>query len=85
MGRAVEVIQRLAGKAARERLEQRAARLASEDLMSWADQATLAVGRAFGDFYREGRSDSLDEARLGAASLVVVLEEIEARRSSGRL
>lgn len=83
--KALEVIRNLAGDTAARRLERRTKALPSNDLVDWADAAIAGIGRAFGDWQREGLLDGLQEARVGASSLVVVLEELEERRLSGSL
>jgi hypothetical protein len=67
------------------RLERRAQSLSSHELVSWTETNLTGIGRAFGDWQREGRPESLEEARLGTASAVIVLEELERRRQRGYL
>lgn len=85
VARALAVLSRLAGAVGVERIERRVQRMDSDSLVAWVDTSIIGVGRAYGDWVREGQTDSLDEARMGAASLVVVLEELEDRRQTGRL
>jgi hypothetical protein len=68
-----------------ETVSRRAARLPSEDLVSWAETTVTAVGRSFGDWQREGKQEGLDEARLSVAALAVVLDELNRRRTGRRL
>lgn len=78
--RALALVRRLAGQTAQERLERRASKLATDHLVDWAEATVPAIGRALSDWGREGRPESLGEASLGAASLLVVLEELERRQ-----
>lgn len=79
------VLERLAGAVGVQRIETRVKRLPNEELIGWVEGAIVGVGKAYGDWQREGWPDSLNEARMGAASLVVVLEELEERREAGRV
>lgn len=79
--RARETVQRLAGDVGMQRLERRVAALPTEQLVLWAESTLPASGRAFGDWQREGAPQSLAEATLGVASLLLVLEELERRVS----
>jgi hypothetical protein len=81
----MELVRRVAGQAAEKRLEQRVASMGTHELTDWAENAIGGVGRAFGDWTRSGEPNGLDEARLGTAALLTVLEELNARRTSRRL
>lgn len=83
--KAREVIDRLAGAVGVQRLDRRVKRLSVGELDGWVESAIVGIGKAYGDWQREGAPDSLNEARMGAASLVVVLEELEERRQAGRI
>jgi hypothetical protein len=85
MGKALDVIRALAGETAEQRLIRRAGSLSSEELVLWTENSIAGIGKAFGDWQREGLLDGLQEARVGAASVVVVLEELERRRVLGLL
>lgn len=80
-----DIILSLAGMDPVRRIEQRAERLPTNALVDWLEPAIVGVGKAINDWTREGRPDSLDEARVGTASLLVVLEELARRRDAGRL
>lgn len=82
------VLQRIAGVAGQQRIEQRIARMPSDDLVNWMDIAIGGTGQAFSDWRNGGRNeavDSLGEARMGAASVLLALEELERRRAAGIL
>lgn len=83
--RAMELVRRVAGLAAEKRLEQRVASMGTHELVDWAESAIGGVGRAFGDWTRSGEPNGLDEARVGAAALLTVLEELHQRREGRRL
>lgn len=77
--RARETVQRLAGEVGVQRLERRVAALPTEQLVLWAESTFPATGRAFGDWQRDAAPQSLAEASLGVASLVLVLDELDRR------
>lgn len=77
--KALDVVRRIAGQLAEQRLEQRVTKMSTDRLVDWADATVPAIGRALGDWTRSGQSESLDEARMGAAALLQVLEELHAR------
>lgn len=88
MGLAQRVIERIAGAAGQQRIEQRIMRMPSEELVDWMDAGMAGIGRSFSDWRNGGRNeaiDSLGEARMGAASMLLVLEELERRRELGTL
>lgn len=79
------IIGRLAGIDPVTKIERRAARLGTNALVDWLEPTVVGVGKAINDWSREGRPDSLDEARVGTASLLIVLEELAHRRDTDRL
>lgn len=85
MIRALELVRKAAGAAAEKRLEQRVAAMGTHELVDWAESAIGGVGRSFGDWTRSGEQSGLDEARVGAAALLTVLDELHARRQARRL
>lgn len=81
--KALDVVRRLAGGTAEERLVKRARSLPAGELVMWVDATVPNIGRAFGDFVQQGHEEGLKESLMGAAALLVVLEELERRRSVG--
>lgn len=63
-------------------LEKRIDKIATPDLMSWADQALFGVGRSLSDWERYKNEDSLEEAYMGAEALAKVLAAIIQRTKS---
>lgn len=62
------------------KLEQRVSKLSTPDLVSWSEQALYGIGRSLSIWQRSPESkEFLEEARMGAEALHVVLEEIKAR------
>lgn len=62
------------------KLEARVAKLSTADLVSWAEQALYGIGRSLSIWQRSPeQAEMLEEARIGAEALHVVLEEIKAR------
>lgn len=57
-------------------LEKRIEKLATADLLSWADQALFGIGRSMSDWERFKSIDSLKEAQMGAEALTKVLETL---------
>lgn len=87
-GLAQRVIEKIAGAAGQQRIEQRIARMSSEDLVQWMDAGIAGIGQSFADWRNGGRNQAIDglgEARMGAASMLLVLEELELRRTAGTL
>lgn len=62
-----------------ERARKRASRIATPDLVSWADQALFGLGHSVDTFRRSGDVASLTEALDGAVALRAVLEELVRR------
>lgn len=77
------VVQQLGGMDALTRLQRRVSRLDTHALTDWCDTAAVGVGRAFNDWQQDGNQDSLDEARMGTAALLVALEELKNRTAVG--
>jgi hypothetical protein len=67
------------------RLERRVAKMRTGDLVLWTESSTAGIGKAFGDWQQTGERDSLDEARMGTAALLIALDELERRRAAGAL
>lgn len=57
----------------------RVARLATPDLMPWADQALYTAGRCLTRYARHPRQDSLDEAVNAARVLLAIMDEMALR------
>jgi hypothetical protein len=85
---AVERVAAVAGWKAAERLEERVNRMSSTALVQWGEQAITGLSRAYSDWQNGAAalgSDPLGEARVAAASLCAVLDELETRRAAGAL
>lgn len=67
-----------------ERARTRAAKLDVRTLIDWCENTGSGTVAALFDFLK-GKDEGLDEALMGARCMVVVLEEIENRRSLGTL
>lgn len=59
--------------------EKRAALLPTHELVDWADTSLYHIGRSISEYRKEPDPAMLAEARLGAETLVVLLQEIERR------
>ena len=81
---AAAVIRRLGGESAELTLERRVSRLDTFALVGWAETTVAGIGRAMDDWTRDGKPESLDEARMGTAALLMVLEELHVR-TAGRV
>lgn len=68
--------------ALRAKAAKRLARLATPDVMNWADQAGTGVAKALDDYRRIGDRQSLLEAQEGVAALAGVLDVLLARDSA---
>jgi hypothetical protein len=62
-------------------LEKRISKLATGDLLKWADQALFGIGRSIADYERYKSIESLKEAEMGAEALHKVLETVITRIS----
>lgn len=88
MSLARAILDRIVGATGVQRAEQRIARMSSNDLVDWLDTGISGVGASFSDWRKGGRNeavDSLGEARVGAATVLLALEELDRRRSLGTL
>jgi len=65
------------------RIEKRVSVIDTPDLIKWADQALFGIGRGLTDWGRTDEYLALEEAKIGAESLLAVLEEL-ARRSENK-
>ena len=63
------------------KIAKRLALLPEADLVSWGDQALYSTGRYLTAYQRERLPEYLDEARLGAETLLGVVEEIKRRQA----
>ncbi len=88
MSLAKAVLQRIAGSLGEQRADQRIAAMSTNDLVQWIEGGIAGVGRAYSDWLKGGRNeavDSLNETVMGAATLLLAVEELVSRRDSGRL
>lgn len=81
--KALEVVRRLGGQVAVQRLETRVRRMPVEQLVQWSESTIPGIGKALGDWTQRGEPTGLEEARMGTAALLTVLEELERRRAAG--
>lgn len=63
------------------KIAKRLARLPESDLVAWADQSIYSTGRYLTAYQRDRAPEYLDEARLGAQTLLEVVEEIRRRQA----
>ena len=69
------------GSTAESRLVERVDRLSTAELADWADTAALALERLVGQWTRDGDRDGLSDARATTATLLYVLDSLDARVS----
>lgn len=88
MSLARAVLERVVGAAGRARAETRIERMDTHALVDWLDVGIAGTGKAFAD-WRSGQStpdmDSLNEACVGAATVLLALDELARRRDAGLL
>ena len=79
-----KMIRRKSNKVEQEKtqVEKRIAKLPSDDLTKWADQALYGIGRNMSDWTKTVDPTYLDEAKLGAEALVAVMTELQKRYDS---
>jgi hypothetical protein len=58
-------------------LDKRLAVIPTPDLPLWADNVLSQTGKHLQQFLRDGDRDALEEAKLGAESLVSLIQELE--------
>lgn len=88
MSLARAILERIAGSVGVQRAETRIAAMPTPDLVDWIEGGIVGVGRAYSDWLKGGRNeaiDSLQETEMGAAALLLAIEELVQRRYSGRL
>lgn len=81
--RALDVVRQVGGDTAQVRLEKRVANMDGFALLDWAESTVPGIGRALADWSQHGETDSLNEARMGTAALLTVLEELHSRTAEG--
>lgn len=62
-----------------DRVRARVRRIATPDLLSWADQAIFGLGRHLSEYQRHGSEADLEEARMAAHALKEVLDDLHRR------
>lgn len=62
-----------------ERVRARVRKIATPDLLLWADQAIFGLGRHLSEFQRHGSEADLEEARIAATALKAVLDDLSRR------
>lgn len=64
------------------KMRSRTAKIPTADLLNWAEQAEMGIGRHLSDYRRQHAPDDLEEAIMGACALYAVLCDLR-KRSSG--
>lgn len=64
------------------RLQKRVARIATVELIPWAEQTMYVLGRTLRDYDRTGEAPALDQAVEAAEALQAVVRELQRRQSS---
>lgn len=67
------------------RVEKRVESLPTSELLPWAEQSIYAIGRSLSVWQKTKEDYSLEEARLGAEALHVIIETIVKRQKDARL
>ena len=65
------------------RVEKRVESLPTSDLLPWTENALYTIGRNLSTWQKTRDSASLEEARVGAEALNVILESLVKRHSNG--
>lgn len=79
---AVKTLRQYASDRADEKLAKRMQRMDLPSLIQWTETTAVGVGAAFGDWQLKRDPASLAEARLGTATLLFALEELQRRDSA---
>lgn len=67
-----------------EKIRRRVAKISTEDLLMWADNAASGMQRQLDDFRRAPAEDHLGEIKLAALSMDVVADELASRLKQAR-
>lgn len=65
------------------RIEKRVEALPTSDLLPWTENALYTIGRNLSSWQKTKDSATLEEARIGAEALHVILESLVKRHSNG--
>jgi hypothetical protein len=65
------------------RIEKRVESLPTADLLPWTENALYTIGRNLSSWQKTKNSATLEEARIGAEALHVILESLVKRHSNG--
>lgn len=65
------------------RIEKRVETLPTSDLLPWTENALYTIGRNLSTWQKTRDTASLEEARVGAEALHVILESLVKRHSNG--
>ena len=65
------------------RIEKRVESLPTGELLPWTEQALYTIGRNLSTWQKTKDSASLEEARVGAEALHVILESLTKRNING--
>jgi hypothetical protein len=65
------------------RVEKRVESLPTSDLLPWTENALYTIGRNLSTWQKTRDNASLEEARVGAEALHVILESLVKRHSNG--
>lgn len=67
-----------------EKIQRRIARLSTDDLMMWADNAASGMQRQMDDFRRTPVEDHLHETKLAAVTMQYVCDELLERQRKAK-
>jgi hypothetical protein len=67
----------------RSRVEKRVDSLPTSDLLPWTENALYTIGRNLSSWQKNRDAASLEEARVGAEALHVILEALVKRHANG--
>jgi len=63
------------------KLEQRVAKMATEDLIKWVEQALFSIGKNLNHWTRDRDIAFLIESHIGAEALLAVVNELKSRHN----
>ena len=69
----------------RTRIEKRVDSLPTSELLPWTENALYTIGRNLSSWQKSQDAYALEEARVGAEALYVILEALKKRHSNERL
>lgn len=69
----------------RTRIEKRVDSLPTSELLPWTENALYTIGRNLSSWQKTKDDATLEEARVGAEALYVILESLKKRHTNERL